>query len=80
MMPPLFEIIGAIRDVQTIAAGKSVRCRRKLIRQYGQGRWKKMKGVCLIQYTNGRTCEAEIHWYEAHGRGRFDYKVKKEFI
>jgi hypothetical protein len=37
-----------------------------------------MKGVALIRYIGGKICEAELHWYEAHGRGRFEFKVKKE--
>jgi hypothetical protein len=37
-----------------------------------------MKGVCLIRYRGGKICKAELHWYEAHGRGRFDFKVKSE--
>lgn len=77
-MAEAFEIIGAFRDVAIIAAGKSVRSRSKLIRQYGTGRWRKMKGICLVQYSGGRICTAEVHWYEAHGRGRFDFKIKEE--
>lgn len=73
-----FEMIGRISGVETIASGKSVRLRDKLIRQYGRGRWRKMKGIALIRYVGGRMCTAEIHWYEAHGLGRFDFKVKEE--
>jgi hypothetical protein len=73
-----FEILGAIQEVETIAAGKSVRSRKHLAREYGSGRWRKMKGAALIRYLSGRICRAELHWYEAHGRGRFAFKVKRE--
>jgi hypothetical protein len=77
-MADTFEIIGPIREIRTIAKGRSVLSRATLVREYGSGRWRKMKGVCLIRYSAGRICEAEVHWYEAHGRGKFDFKVKDE--
>jgi hypothetical protein len=73
-----FEILGRLYDVQVIAAGRGVRSRRTLIEEYGMGRWRKMKGRALIRYVNGRICEEEVHWYEAHGRGKVSIKVKKE--
>jgi len=36
-----------------------------------------MKGIALIQEYNGDTYEAEIHWFEAHGVGKRDWKIKK---
>jgi hypothetical protein len=73
-----FEVIGAMRDVEAIATGRAVRSRQYLRREYGVGRWRKMKGIALIRYVGGKRCEAEIHWYEAHGRGRVEFKVKRE--
>ena len=64
-----FRIIGEIREIETIAAGQSVRIRRRLERIYGRGRWRKMKGVAVVELADGTMCEAEIHWYEAHGIG-----------
>jgi hypothetical protein len=75
-----FEIIGPIGSIETMASGRAVRSRTQLAREFGSGRWRKMKGVCWIRYLGGRTCQAEIHWYEAHGRGRFDFKVKMELL
>ncbi|HFE66703.1 MAG TPA: hypothetical protein ENJ93_05520 [Chloroflexi bacterium] len=72
-----FEIVGEIRKVETIAVGRSVHIRRYLDRVYGRGRWRKMKGVATVQLENGTICEAEIHWFEAHGIGRKDFKIKK---
>jgi len=72
-----FEIFGTIRDVETIAAGRGVYIRRYLERTYGRGRWRKMKGIATVRLTDGTICEAEIHWVEAHGRGRKDFKIKR---
>jgi hypothetical protein len=77
-MAELFEIIRTIRQIEVIASGHKARSRRQLFREYGRGRWRKMKGIALIRYSSGKMCEAEIHWYEAHGRGRHDFKVKNE--
>ena len=74
----LFEIMGPIRNSRVIASGRGVRSRNELAEQYGSGRWRKMKGIALIRYSGGKMCLAEIHWYEAHGRGKFDFKVKME--
>ena len=35
------------------------------------------KGTATVRFEDGNTCEAEIHWFEAHGIGRRDFKVKK---
>ena len=39
-----FEILGEIRDIETIATGRGVYLRRFLERAYGKGRWRKRKG------------------------------------
>ena len=72
-----FEIISEIRGIETIAAGRSVYIRRYLERTYGKGRWHKMKGIGTVQLADGGICEAEIHWFEAHGIGRKDFKIKR---
>ena len=56
-----FEIINDIHDVENIAVNTSMRDLDRLRRTYGRGRWRKMKGVALIQLTNGRVREAELH-------------------
>jgi hypothetical protein len=71
-----FEIISDITEIQTIATGKSIRDVKRLKKQYGEGRWRKMKGIALIRLRNGRVRNAEIHWYEAHGIGRKEFKRK----
>ena len=72
-----FEILGEIRNVETIAAGQGVYIRRYLERVYGKGRWRKMKGTALVRLADGTVYEAEIHWFEAHGIGRKDFKIKR---
>jgi hypothetical protein len=71
-----FEILSEITDIEIIAVGKSIRDIRRLRKQYGQGRWRKMKGVAAIRLSNGRVRIAEIHWYEAHGIGKREFKRK----
>lgn len=72
-----FEVLGEIRDIETIAVGRGVYIRRYLERTYGKGRWRKMKGRATVRLTDGTICKTEIHWFEAHGIGRKDFKIKK---
>jgi len=72
-----FEILGEIHDAETIASGQGVHVRRYLDRVYGKGRWRKMKGTALARLADGTVCEVKIHWFEAHGIGRKDMKIKK---
>lgn len=71
------DIISAIEEVQAIAVGPGVKVRSFLIKTYGRGRWRKMKGAATIRLPNGRLRRVELHWYEAHGIGRRDLKVKR---
>ena len=73
-----FEIIGPLRRIEVIAVGGSIRELVRLRRVYGSGRWRKMKAQATIQYFDGRIREAELHWYEAHGVGKVDWKVKEK--
>ena len=72
-----FEIVGEITDIETIAVGKSVRDRARLRKQYGPGRWRKLKGIAILRLRTGRIRRAEVHWYEAHGVGRKEIKRKR---
>ncbi len=72
-----FEIIDEITDIETIAVGNSIREVARLLRTYGRGRWRKLKGVATIRLPNGRIRLAELHWYEAHGIGRKEIKRKR---
>ena len=76
--PPMhFKIVGRIRDVEVIATGTAIREPKRLWKIYGKGRWRKLKGMADIELVDGTICEAEIHWYEAHGIGAKEHKIKR---
>jgi len=72
-----FEIVGPITDMEIIAAGRSISQLSRLRRQYGQRRWRKLKGIATIRIASGELRRAEVHWYEAHGIGRVRHKIKR---
>ena len=72
-----FDIVGDVRNVETIAVGRGILVRRHLDRVHGVGRWRKMKGIAVVRLADGTVREAEIHWFEAHGIGRKDFKIKR---
>ena len=72
-----FDIIGRIRQIEIIAAGVGVRERKRLWKAYGRGSWRKLKGVANIQLQDGALVRAELHWYEAHGFGKKEFKIKR---
>ena len=71
-----FEVIGEIEAIETIAAGASVKVRSLLRKMYGRGRWRKRKGIGTVRLPSGKIRRVELHWYEAHGIGRRDLKIK----
>ena len=75
-----FEIVSEITDIETIAAGTGIRDRVRLKKQYGKSRWRKLKGTAYVKLTSGRIRLAEIHWYEAHGIGKKEFKLKLPFL
>lgn len=75
-----FEIVSEITHIETIASGSGVRNRARLHKQYGQGRWRKLKGVARVRLVDGTIRLAEIHWYEAHGIGKKEFKLKLPFL
>jgi hypothetical protein len=44
-----FEVIGRLRDVETIAVGAAIRDVARLRRAYGKGRWRKRKAMAPVQ-------------------------------
>lgn len=71
------EIIGEITGIEVIAEGQGIRELSRLRKVYGPGNWKKKKGFAIIKFENGNeTARAEIHWYEAHGIGKREFKIK----
>ena len=72
-----FEVIGPVEDVETIAVGGRIRDIMRLRKQYGIGRWRKLKGKATVRLSDGTTRKTEIHWYEAHGIGKRKLKIKR---
>ena len=56
-----FKILGEITDIEIIAVGNSIREITRLRKSYGQGRWRKMKGIATIELPNGDIRQAELH-------------------
>ncbi len=75
-----FEILGEITQIEPIARGMGVRERVRLRKQYGPGRWRKLKGVARVRLLDNSIRLAEIHWYEAHGIGKKEFKLKLSFL
>ncbi len=75
-----FEIVSEITEIETIAVGNGVRDRARLWKQHGKGRWRKLKGVASVRLVSGRIRLAEVHWYEAHGIGKREFKLKLPFL
>jgi hypothetical protein len=73
----MFTILGQISAQETIAEGAGIRDRPRLEKVYGKGNWKKKKGIASIKLESGETTQAEIHWYEAHGIGKVEHKIKR---
>ena len=72
-----FEIIETIEEIETMAIGGSIRDIMRLQKQFGRGRWRKIKGVAKVRLQNGQIRKAELHWYEAHGIGKRKMKIKR---
>ena len=45
--------------------------------RYGRGRWRKREGVAEIRLKTGEIVQAKLHWYEATGIGRRQFKIKR---
>ena len=71
-----FEILGNVSTIEPIAVGRGIRDRSRLQRLYGKGRWRKLRGIATVRLSDGTIHTAEVHWYEAHGIGRREFKLK----
>jgi hypothetical protein len=71
-----FEILNEFSEVETIATGSAIREIARLRRIYGRARWRKCKGIARVRLEGGSLHVAEIHWYEASGIGRKEFKIK----
>jgi hypothetical protein len=72
-----FKILGELSGVETIAVGRAIRELKRLRKHYSGRRWRKLKGIAKIELPGGTICLAELHWYEAHGVGPKERKIKR---
>ena len=72
-----FEIVTEITEIQNIAVGPGIRDIKRLRKQFGPGRWRKLKGVAQVRFRSGTIRRVELHWYEAHGIGKKKIKIKR---
>ena len=72
-----FKLVSKITNIEIIAIGNSIRDLARLNRTYGKGRWRKLKGIAVLYLPSAELCKAEIHWYEAHGIGKKEFKIKR---
>jgi hypothetical protein len=71
-----FEILSEISEIETFATGSGIREVARLRRAYGPGRWRERKGIARVRLADGSVHLAELHWYEATGIGRKEFKIK----
>jgi hypothetical protein len=72
-----FEVVGPISAIEVIAVGSGIRILPYLRKTYGKGRWRKLKGLATVCLPNGSLRKVELHWFEAHGIGKRDLKIKR---
>ena len=72
-----FKILGDIASAETIAAGSGIREIARLRKRYGRGRWRERKGYAEVRLGGGTIVRAELHWYEATGIGKREFKIKR---
>ena len=48
-----FLVIGTVEDIQTIATGDRIREIARLRKAFGDGRWRKLKGVAVVRFVDG---------------------------
>ena len=73
----IFAVIGEITDIEVIAVGSRIHEIERLRKTYGSGRWRKLRGFALVRLEDGTESAAELHWYEVHGLGKKEMKVKE---
>ena len=72
-----FEIVSEISGITRIAVGSRIHDLKRLRKQFGPGRWRKLKGIAYVRFESGTIRRVELHWYEAHGIGKKKIKIKR---
>jgi hypothetical protein len=72
-----FKVKGALREIETISTGHGIKILTRLNKMHGKTNWRKLKGICQVKLEDGTILEAEVHWYEGHGIGKKEMKIKR---
>lgn len=56
-----FEIVGEVKDAETITINLSIRESADLRARFGGRRWRKRKGAAMVRMQNGRMHRVELH-------------------
>jgi hypothetical protein len=72
-----WKLSGPLSGIETFAEGRGIRELQRLIDTYGGKNWRKCKGFANIRLMpSDEIVKAELHWYEAHGVGKVEMKIK----
>ena len=72
-----FKVVSEITQIETIAVGPNIHILPVLRKRYGAGRWRKLKGIAQVRLADEIIRVAEIHWFEAHGKGKVKMRIKR---
>lgn len=71
------KVLDPLSNIRVIAREGEIREINRLNLHYGKARWRKVKADATVLLPDGTHRRAEVHFYEAHGLGRYDFKVKR---
>jgi hypothetical protein len=70
-------VVSQLTVIENVAVSSGIRDLARLRRTYGGRRWRKVKGTPLVELMTGEIRTAELRWYEAHGVGKKEIKIKR---
>lgn len=70
-------IVSPLEIIENIAVSSGIKALKRLRRVHGGRRWRKVKGSAYVELLTGEIRLAELHWYEAHGIGKREIKIKR---
>ena len=72
-----FKLKGNLGKIELIASGHGIKNLNRLNKTYGKASWRKLKAEAFIELEDGTILLAEIHYYEGHGIGKKEFKIKR---
>lgn len=72
-----FKLKGQLEKIETIASGHGIKNLARLNKIYGKTSWRKLKGEGFVELDDGTILLAEVHYYEGHGLGKKEFKIKR---